>query len=418
PQPTPHSAHPVNDTADQEDTPSQIPHDQALLGINHTISIGDRNLTPTALSYATLRTVTRFCHSADPTLTHRHVPRLRGLEDPDHHHEFATHIAPFARKAWADLQHPDDGAVRFEHDHYLKMWSLTDPTLRTDFLLLDEAQDTNPVVEHVFNRQRDHAQLVMVGDSAQAIYQWRGAKDVMSGFGGTHLALSQSFRFGPHLATEANRWLTLADASLRLTGTPAVPTELGPVQQPDAVLCRTNVGAMTQVMHLLHAGARVALAGGGAGLRALALAADDLKAGRRTHHPELVLFATWSDLQEYAAHDPAGCDLQPFVDLVDTHGTVSILAAVAQLTPEQHAQVTVSTAHKSKGREWERVRIADDFNPPRDTRDETGQLVPGPIDPTEARLAYVAVTRTRTRLDLGGLSWVKQHLQGQPDEPH
>ncbi|WTG14190.1 UvrD-helicase domain-containing protein [Streptomyces sp. NBC_01589] len=41
-----------------------------------------------------------------------------------------------------------------------------------DFLFLDEAQDTNPVVEKIFNAQRDHAELVMVGDSAQAIDQW------------------------------------------------------------------------------------------------------------------------------------------------------------------------------------------------------------------------------------------------------
>lgn len=77
------------------------------------------------------------------------------------------------------------------------MWSLTEPKINTDFLLLDEAQDTNPVVEQTFNTQRDHAQLVMVGDSAQAIYQWRGARDVMTTFPGILLALSKSFRFGP-----------------------------------------------------------------------------------------------------------------------------------------------------------------------------------------------------------------------------
>ena len=157
-------------------------------------------------------------------------------------------IVPFARKAWADLHNPDDGAVRFDHDHYLKMWALTQPRIDADFLLLDEAQDTNPVVEHIFLGHRDHAQLVMVGDSAQAIYDWRGASDVMTGFDGTQLTLSQSFRFGPHLAEEANRWLALADAPLRLTGTETVPTELGPLTRPDAVLCRTNVGAMSDVM--------------------------------------------------------------------------------------------------------------------------------------------------------------------------
>jgi hypothetical protein len=125
---------------------------------------------------------------------------------------------------------------------------LSEPKIPADYLLLDEAQDTNPVVEQIFTAQRDHAQLVMVGDSAQAIYGWRGARDVMTGFNGTALTLSQSFRFGPHLATEANRWLAIARAPIRLDGTDTIPTELGTLDHPDAVLCRTNVGAIAEVM--------------------------------------------------------------------------------------------------------------------------------------------------------------------------
>ncbi|MGW1878760.1 UvrD-helicase domain-containing protein [Streptomyces sp. NPDC001975] len=377
------------------------------LGITQAIRIDERDVSQRALSNIVLRTVTGFCHTADEKITHRHVPKLRGLDDTDLHRELATHIVPFARKAWNDLQHPDDGCVRFDHDHYLKMWALTQPVLRADFLLLDEAQDTNPVVEQIFLNQRDHAQLVMVGDSAQAIYHWRGAKDVMAGFDGTRLTLSQSFRFGPHLAEEANHWLTLADAPLRLRGTDTLHTELGHLTQPDAVLCRTNVGAMAQVMQLMAAGHHVALVGGGDSLSALAQAARDLKEGRRTHHPELLLFPSWGELQDYAAHDPAGRDLQPLVGLVDTHGTDAILGAVAQLVDEQHAQTTVSTAHKAKGREWPRVKIADDFTPPshNDQPETAPAPTPQPIGESEARLAYVAVTRTRRRLDIGGLAW-------------
>lgn len=182
------------------------------------------------------------------------------------------------------------------------------------------------------------------------------------------------------------------------------------------MLCRTNVGAMAQAMNLMACGRRVGLVGGGDGLRALALAARDLKEGRRTTHPELVLFPSWGELQDYAAHDPAGRDLQPFVHLVDTHGTDAILAAVARLTPEQHADVTVSTAHKAKGRERPCVKIADDFSPPQDSpaQDDTGRALPGPFDDAEARLAYVAVTRTAQRLDIGGLSWVQHHPDGTP----
>ncbi|CAM5691643.1 UvrD-helicase domain-containing protein [Streptomyces canus] len=378
------------------------------LGITSPVRIGDHEISHRTLSHSVLRTVTRFCHSADRTLAAHHVPALRGLSAPDEQAQLAEVVVPFADKAWGDLQNPDRGLVRFEHDHYLKMWALAEPRIDADFLFLDEAQDTNPVLEQVFAAQRAHTQLVMVGDSAQAIYGWRGARDVMTGFDATHLTLTRSFRFGPLLAEQANRWLAFTDAPIRLTGTEAIPTKVGPVPSPDAVLCRTNIGAMTEVMRLLAAGHRVALTRGGQALVALALAAQDLKGGHRTTHPELVLFASWGELQEYADHDPAGRDLQPFVELVDQHGPEAIITAVHALTDEDKADVTVSTAHKAKGREWPSVKIADDFPPPPDSdrHDDYGRPIREPVSETDARLAYVAVTRARSQLDLGGLAWI------------
>ncbi|BBC29674.1 hypothetical protein SGFS_009680 [Streptomyces graminofaciens] len=87
------------------------------------------------------------------------------------------------------------------------MWALIQPRIEANFLFLDEAQDTNAVLEQVFDARRDHPQLVMVGDSAKAIYGWRGARDVMTDFDATALTLTRSFRFGPLLAEQANRWL-------------------------------------------------------------------------------------------------------------------------------------------------------------------------------------------------------------------
>ncbi len=133
------------------------------VGILLPVRISDHEISQRALSHNVLRTVTRFCHSADSALAQHHVPRLRGLDAPAGHRQFAELVLPFAAKAWAVLQRPDHGIVRFEHDRYLKMWALTRPKIEADFLLLDEAQDTNPVLEQVFTAQRDHAQLVMVG---------------------------------------------------------------------------------------------------------------------------------------------------------------------------------------------------------------------------------------------------------------
>lgn len=132
----------------------------AALGIDDgmRVRLGERTLTNKALSHAALRTVTRFYRSADPEVASRHVPPLRGAEPAPLHTFLAELVLPYARKAWADLQQEDHGVVRFEHDHYLKMWALSEPVIPADFLLLDEEQDTIPVVEQVVTAQRDHAQ--------------------------------------------------------------------------------------------------------------------------------------------------------------------------------------------------------------------------------------------------------------------
>ena len=83
------------------------------------------------------------------------------------------------------------------------------PHLDFDVLLYDECQDAEPCVADVVERQA-HAQLVAVGDSAQAIYAWRGAGDFLAAVPTRHrLALTQSWRFGQAIADEANVWLSV-----------------------------------------------------------------------------------------------------------------------------------------------------------------------------------------------------------------
>jgi hypothetical protein len=388
-----------------------------LLGITMQVTIGARNLKPMSLCSIARETVLQFCYSADEFLGRQHVRRQKGITAEHEHDQLTELVLPIAERMWVDLQTPDRGKVPFKPDHFLKMWALTRPRIYGEFLLLDEAQDTNPAVEQVFLAQETHAQLVMVGDSAQAIYGWRGARDVMTGFAGHQLALSHSFRFGPAIAGEANRWLTIADAPIRLTGSPQVSSSLlTSPGTPDAILCRTNGGAIAEILTLLADGRRVALAGRAEQLKSLAEAAQKLQAGNRTDHRDLVLFSTWGEVQDYVEWDPDGRDLVAFVDVIDEHGADVVLATLNQLSAEAEAEVTVSTAHSAKGREWSRVRIAADFPEPTDPEevDLAGNPLPGEIEPEEARLAYVAVTRAQHQLDMGGLSWINQHPDGNP----
>lgn len=80
--------------------------------------------------------------------------------------------------------------------------------------------------------------------------------------------------------------------------------------------------------------------------------------------------------------------------------------------------VTISTAHKAKGLEWGRVRIGDDFKPPKQSETDPDKVIMP--DPEELRLAYVAVTRAEGELDPGSLRWVYDHTDedgGTPDTP-
>ena len=379
------------------------------LGLDRDLPVNSTKITDKHQARLVMGMVRRFCYTTDRQLMARHLERVNGLDAAGQDY-VARELLPFAVRAWEDLLDPR-GELRFEHDHYMKMWALTSPVLRAEFVLLDEAQDTNPVLEEVFLAQS--AQRVCVGDPAQQIYAWRAAKDVMTGFPAEHLDLTQSFRFGPVIAAAANRWLGHAESPMRLTGCGPAASKVGPAGRVDAVLCRSNADAMREVIGFLDTGVPVALAGGGTTLERVSLAATDLKAGRRTSHPELFLFSSWQEVQEYAEQDSAGADLRAIVQLVDAHGPEEILAAVKRLSPEQDAAVTVSTAHKAKGREWDTVRIAGGFEAP--PLDEDGAQLP--LTLPEARLAYVAVTRARRHLDASGLAWLDGYEQALAEGP-
>lgn len=91
------------------------------------------------------------------------------------------------------------------------------------------------------------------------------------------------------------------------------------------------------------------------------------------------------------------------------------LAKLRELAAAPDPDVVISTAHKSKGLEWGRVRIGDDFRGPK--VDEDGKVTEMP-KPEELRLAYVAVTRAEKELDAGSLGWVRDFTSengGDPD---
>jgi len=75
--------------------------------------------------------------------------------------------------------------------------------------------------------------------------------------------------------------------------------------------------------------------------------------------------------------------------------------------------VIVTTAHKSKGLQWDNVRIFDDFWGPRTNKKGEKEM---PLD-EELRIAYVALTRAQKKLDPGPLNWIKEYTEDEDESP-
>ncbi|MEU0529192.1 AAA family ATPase [Amycolatopsis tolypomycina] len=348
-----------------------------------------------------LAAVTAYRQSSDRELSDRHLR----LGDSASSRQSAL-VLGLAREIWADKVHPK-GRLAWVHDDYRKIWALGNPRLDADVILFDEAQDINELQAHLVQAQ--NAQKIVVGDTFQHIYGFTGARDYLTGWpADAVLPLTQSWRFGPDVAETGNKFLRLLEAPMELEGNPAIASVIGEVESPDAILCRTNAGTVANVIKGIEAGLRVALVGGGDDIKAIAKAARNLMQGRRTTHEDLSAFTSWTKVCDYVRAHPEETTLATLVALINEHGPDGLIEMADELvdealTGEFGPQLTVSTAHKAKGREWPKVRIGTDFRGP-SVDQETGELVLPDRD--SLHLSYVAVTRAREQLDPGSLSWI------------
>lgn len=370
-------------------------------------------------AYYVLQTINAFCQSADREINETHAPFQ---DDPP----VMRAIFSTAARLWAAMSDMSASQKQpITHDVYLKLWALTNPQLTADVLLLDEAQDSTPLIIDLFARQR--AQLIVVGDSHQQIFSWRGAVNAMSAFNLDATAtLSQSFRFGPRVADAANIVLQSAlDPEITIRGFDALDTRLGAVEA-GTVVTRTNMGLIGELAAALRAGHKSVIVGGTAELLRLLDSVNALQSDRKPIAPELTGFKDWHEVQTYAK-TPPGKDLAVLVNLVDEYSEPELRRMVNQVPKdptdrdEADADVILTTAHKSKGREWDHVRLTDDFV------GVTADDIRGPKpkgsrwEPEQSRLLYVAVTRAQKTLDVSGCSAFLAHLETlrtlQPNHP-
>lgn len=371
--------------------------------IANSCDMGDMSAFPTKAKkgYVILDTLRRFCYSADNRIDFHHVPIVKGPYKDAEVKQIREEIVPIARTVW-NIVSDEKSSIPVTHDYYLKIWALKNPQIGVDYILFDEAQDANPVILDIVTNQKS-TQRVYVGDKFQQIYGWRGAINAMDMLQTKHTAyITQSFRFGQGVADMANKIL----------GCYMHPSEVPPaivgfqerdsivsreeIEDPNVIICRTNTGVISNVFKYLEMGKAVYVQGGVTTMINMLRGADDLMSGKSTFVPDLALFNTWAEVVEFSETE-SGMDLRSIVKLINDHGIPKLLDAL-NCTHKSHfgADVTITTAHKSKGLEWEKVKLHNDFHCPH--HDENGEAVP--MQQGEINILYVAATRALGVLDI------------------
>lgn len=381
----------------------------------------------------------------DRTLVKFYVDPKEGVDEPTEEHMIAAieepdfgwildpydvkalcnELMPVVRDMWKDFSNPEgEIGLAGRHDVYLKMWAMSKPQLDTDFILFDEAQDADPIMTTVLTSQK--CQVIYVGDPYQQIYSFRGAVNVMQTLDAPQAELTQSFRFGHELAKQCQPILNALGCKSEIRGLLEKPTkvfkriptaeELPSVQ---AILCRTNTQAVSLTIDSVKKlkernGSKddliLPLNISFKETKEMMFAIAKLCKGP-SDHPKLVGFRNFKELKQYAQDCPKDTDISPFVRMFCTIGMQSVMETIEQvesLDPETHKGPVVTTAHRSKGLEWDNCMLAEDMA---DVWEESDVNDPSTLSDDELRLLYVAITRAKKNIWLGEVSSFLNELE-------
>lgn len=319
--------------------------------------------------------------------------------------------------AWSN-EAAKDGWLDFDDQLYLViLWKLR--LWRNHVVIVDECQDTNPVrraIAHLL--LLDGGRLYAVGDPCQSIYGFTGATvDAMDliarEFNAHELPLTVSYRCARRVVERAQAWVPYIEAAegaekgLVQDDVP-LHAALAQLTPADVILCRQTAPLVSVAYGLIARGRPCRVLGKeiGEGLvnlieqqnaRGIDRLVEKLEAWRDREAAAFI--AKGEEGRAEAVTDRVECVLVIVRALPETERTVPALVRKIQgmfadpaKGEKEQTILTLSTAHKAKGREWDRVAILrPELMPSKAARQEWQMQ-------QEENLQYVAATRAKSHL--------------------
>jgi DNA helicase-2/ATP-dependent DNA helicase PcrA len=296
------------------------------------------------------------------------------------------------------------------------------PWLQFDWLLVDEAQDTNPARRALAKKLlKRGGRVIFVGDPCQAIYGFTGAdndsvQQIIRDFRCTTLPLTVTYRCPKAVVKASQTYVKHIEAheSAPEGVVESIPTldnftlHMGKLRQEDAILCRKTKPLVELAYQLIRRKIACHVEGKEIGKGLIKLATKWKSA--KNVDTYLDKLSAWS-MERYTKMMAKGQETQAeaVLDRLETmkvicegkHKMTEVVAAIEELfkdsDDEQVKTLTLSTIHKSKGREWHHVYFYG-FR----------EWCPSPYakqdweKEQEKNLIYVAFTRAQEKLVLVG----------------
>lgn len=370
-----------------------------------------------------IEVLVKYLCSRDTEITEEHLvlDREKTLEEYKMSKDPSTrkYLVKKTRELWERMKDTKDTKIPMTHDGYQKIWQLSFPILPYDYVLLDEAHDTNDVLLDVFENQT--GSKILVGDSHQAIYDFRWAHDALSKVKpDIELALTTSFRFGPKIADTANLLLKNFKAEKETVKGFQTHDAIGPVNpnQPYTIIARTNAVLFDEAANLITHSPNKTFGFVGTTEKEnynpftqyyfdrildVYYLFSNQKAKIKDFY--IIRFKNFDEFLEIVEDkDAPDVELKARAKVVKRyrHDVPILIEQIIKnsYNPKQ-ADILFTTAHKSKGLEWPQVKLTDDYITLIEKEDdEYIMLNPEEIDEQEVNLLYVGVTRAQKQLQI------------------